>query len=765
MRQFLSFLLLLAMSGAAQAHFIWIEPIQNDNGTTTIQVYFGEDASPDDPAYLSRVQGMKLHRVAGKDAPTALELRATMDDLSATLDDVDGRTLFIGQHDLGVLDRGDSKFRLQYYAKTGPAVTSPAWQRTETKDDLRLDVVPAYEDGRVTVTVRFDGEPVTDAEVKASGPGMDDFEGQTDEHGHATFKMAEAGLYSIRARHIEAVPGELDGKSYPETRHYSTVAVSIPEPLTPIAFEELAKIETPVTSFGAAVSGDSLYVYGGHSGGAHSYSNKEQGHQVLRLNLESRQWESLAEGLGLQGLALVAHGGKLYRIGGFTAKNADGEDHDLWSQDSVAQFDPQTKAWTELPPLPEPRSSFDAAVLGDSIYVIGGWSMQGEGNTVWHKTAWKLDLSKSSLEWQALPELPVTRRANAVAAHNGKLYSIGGMQEEGGPTRRVDVYDPQANTWTQGPEILGDDGMTGFGASAFATGGKLYVSTIKGTLQRLSDDGQSWDMVGKTPTPRFFHRMLPLDESHLLVVGGASMEIGKFDTVESLNVSNAAGESAAASASPTSSLARETMLAAHNARAVWNDFPGFTAELTISENGVQQTCTIQVSGDCRYELSLSEAERPAWLKSKLDSVISHRRPRKFDEVGYEIIPEPERTDGSLLVKKLDGSGVFRIQGSTITEVIRKSDKQWLEITNLTTETVGGRRYLPSVSSVTYRDPASGDVQSVRSNTFDWTRIGDFDLPLNALTVETGGGGERTVREVIFSNHQLTPSAARVSQSQ
>src|SRR5690606_23258460 len=191
---------------------------------------------------------------------------------------------------------------------------------------------------------------------------------------------------------------------------------------------------------------------------------------------------------------------------------------------------------TELPPLPEPRSSFDAAVLGDAIYVVGGWSMQGTQENQWHETAWKLDLSGSTPQWQPLPSPPFQRRALALASHDDKLYAIGGMGAEGGPSRQVDVFDPESGKWSSGPELPGEDRMAGFGASAFATGGRLYVSTIDGVLQRLSQDGPQWEIVGKTPTARFFHRMLPLDDSHLLVVGGANMGIGKFDEVEVLSV-------------------------------------------------------------------------------------------------------------------------------------------------------------------------------------------------------------------------------------
>lgn len=536
MRTLFTIAALLATTATAQAHFIWLVPTTNNEGQTTVQVYFGEDASPDDPDYLARIRDAELQQIMLDHDPTPLELVLSDESLSAAVPGYRGRSLFIASHDLGVFDRGDSKFRLKYYAKSGPAVTSDVWQKIDCSDDLRLDVVPGYEDGRVTVTVSFDAEPVAGAEVTASGPGLDEFITKTNAAGQAVIESAEAGLYSIRARHIEAQAGELDGKSYPETRHYCTVAVVAPANVAAVPFKNIASIPMRVTSFGAAVSQGKVYIYGGHTGEAHSYSREEQSNRLTRLDVATGQWETVAEGPPLQGLALVAHKEKLYRIGGFTAKNAMGEDQDIWSQPDVACFDLKTGEWAEMPPLPEPRSSFDAAVVGDTVYVIGGWSLQGDAEPVWHSTAWQLDLSAATPQWTPMSTPGFQRRALAVAAHDGKLFAIGGMQAEGGPTRRVDLFDPDTGEWSVGPELIGDDGMTGFGASAFATGGRMFVSTIRGTLQRLSEDGASWEVAGRTPTARFFHRMLPLDENRLLVVGGANMEVGKFDEVEVLDV-------------------------------------------------------------------------------------------------------------------------------------------------------------------------------------------------------------------------------------
>jgi hypothetical protein len=54
----------------------------------------------------------------------------------------------------------------------------------------------------------------------------------------------------------------------------------------------------------------------------------------------------------------------------------------------------------------------------------------------------------------------------------------------------------------------------------------------------LTEDGSAWEVISQTPTARFFHRMLPIDDGRLLVVGGANMGEGKFAEVEVLNVSS-----------------------------------------------------------------------------------------------------------------------------------------------------------------------------------------------------------------------------------
>lgn len=526
---------------SAQAHFIWLLTKTADAGRA-IHVYFAEEAAPDDPDLLDRLKGIQVWQVSAGADPKKLDVAKAEDALKGAVGQDGQDSLFIASHDLGVMNRGDVTFHLKYYAKTGPLAGSPSWTKIDTSKLLKLDVVPVSTDAEFRLKVLLDGKPVQDSEVTGEGPGLTGGGEKlmTNAEGIAAFKNGGPGVYSFRAKYVDKTAGELDGKKFPETRHYTTVAIEVGG--TPQASakpkvadaKKLPDIPQTVTSLGGAVLNGDLYIYGGNMAGAHSYANGEQGKTLWKLPLKGGEWTKVIDGPGLQGLALVPHDGKLYRIGGFTAKNEKGADKDLWSQADVAVFDPAKQEWQVFPPLPEPRSSHDAAVLGNTVYVVGGWQLQGQDESAWHHTAWSVDLTSSQPEWKALPNLPTARRALALAAHNGKLYAIGGMLE-GGPTTTVAIYDPKTRQWSDGPSLLGE-GMNGFGASAFATGGQLYVSTHHGDLQRLKADGSEWESIAKLPTERFFHRMLPIDEDHLVIVGGASMKSGKFKEVEVIHV-------------------------------------------------------------------------------------------------------------------------------------------------------------------------------------------------------------------------------------
>jgi len=286
----------------------------------------------------------------------------------------------------------------------------------------------------------------------------------------------------------------------------------------------------PIASFGAAVADQWLYVYGGHAGKTHQHSIQNVSGAFFRLNLlDQKTWELLPGGPPVQSVSLVAHGGKIYRIGGMTARNAPGEPEDLYSLPDVARYDPVTRKWETLSALPEPRSSHDAALLEDKLYVAGGWQLKGK-EQLWHSKAYVMDLNAPVLGWEAIAVPPFHRRALALAATKGKLYAIGGMSKDG-VSQQVDIYDPQTNRWSRGPDLPGN----GFGPAAATAQGDLYVSGMEGTLYRLNPPDKRWEPVQTLSFPRFFHRLVVLGDTQLAALGGAAPG-GHLRNIEVLDV-------------------------------------------------------------------------------------------------------------------------------------------------------------------------------------------------------------------------------------
>jgi N-acetylneuraminic acid mutarotase len=292
------------------------------------------------------------------------------------------------------------------------------------------------------------------------------------------------------------------------------------EAATPLAAPRTTStMPRAVSSFGAAELDGWLYVTGGHSGRTHEYSRASQWDGFVRLRAEDLAVrEDLPGGEHLQGTALVAAGGRIVRIGGMRAGESGDEDGHA-SVDGVAAFDPATRSWSQLPSLPSPRSSHDAAAIGAHVYVFGGWNLAGHHDeAAWAEQGLALDLEHPESGWHPLPQ-PFVQRGVAVAAGAGEVFVVGGMDREGEFSSAVDVFDPGSNAWRKAPDFPGQ----GFGVAATVAGDRLYAAGREGDVWCLALDAPAstarWEACGELFVPRIFHRILPAGDG-LAVLGG-----------------------------------------------------------------------------------------------------------------------------------------------------------------------------------------------------------------------------------------------------
>lgn len=318
-------------------------------------------------------------------------------------------SLIDGFCDLGVMRRQDTAFRLLYTARVQWGAV--AGDDAESKEYLRLRLVTQPGEKHVVIA-SFQGRPVEGAIIKGISEKGDPVEAKSDKNGQVELSGVAEGRVGLLGKWVEKAAGAVDGKAYDETRYYATLTVA--PAAAPTAKEAspqkpFAMMPEPVNSFGGAVLGDWLYVYSGHIGKMHHYHVDTSSKHFRRLNLKDRSiWEELPPGPPLQGVALVAHDGKLYRVGGMSARNQPGKPNDLVSVADFSRFDPSTRTWTNLPSLPSPRSTHDAVVLDNRLYVVGGWFMQGgdSSNTEFCDDALVFDLSQPDAQWETLPRQP-----------------------------------------------------------------------------------------------------------------------------------------------------------------------------------------------------------------------------------------------------------------------------------------------------------------------------------------------------------------------
>ncbi len=554
----------MAATVPAQAHFLWIAPDASPR-ESQVHVYFSEGPQADDPSLLSRLKGLslreistdgklhELHPVVGKESLVAIPV-ASAPAQSFSLN-----------HTYGLFGRDGEPSLLVYYARMYPASAKNLWNAPAVNQQLPLELVPSVADGKLTVRALWQGKPLASAEMKADLAG-EKAEGTTNANGVFSVSTKVPGLYSFRAKHVENTPGEHGGKKYGSAKHYSTLVVTYaadrgnevtarkvatgPMKRSKMA-TAAAKTKAPrhkenalpdlpfgITSFGAALVDQQVYVCAGQRGAAHEYNLEGQSDQFLRLNLRSpKQWETIGTVPRGAGLAMVSHAGKIYRIGGFEARNKEGEKSDLHSVADFTCFDPTTGHWEQLAPMPKGRSSHDAVVVGNRLIVAGGWELRGNEPTIWHDTVLSADVSAAKPTWTELPKAPIHRRAFALGECRDKVYILGGMGEDG-PTTTTHVLDLASGKWSAGPKLPGE-GLEGFGGSALTIDGQLYATTYSGKLSRLSDDAKTWQDAGKLSRPRFFHRLLSADSRSLLAIGEASMEDGKDVSVEIVPLTSA----------------------------------------------------------------------------------------------------------------------------------------------------------------------------------------------------------------------------------
>jgi hypothetical protein len=194
---------------------------------------------------------------------------------------------------------------------------------------------------------------------------------------------------------------------------------------------------------------------------------------------------------------------------------------------------------------------------------------------------------------------------------------------------------------------------------------------------------------------------------------------------------------------------------ARAARANWDDFPGFTADVEVNVEGKKSTGKVEVSSKGKVSLDMKGPDKE-WARRMISSIVGHRlddgttlsTPCGFAD---DVTDHPMGRAIRVLNDEYHSS--YRIRDRQVIEVNRRMADSRFTITVLENRQNAEKKYLPASYVVNTWNLKTGALQGSATHHNTWQRVGKFDLPHNCIIVNASANQlvNRTLR---FSNHKL-----------
>jgi hypothetical protein len=133
---------------------------------------------------------------------------------------------------------------------------------------------------------------------------------------------------------------------------------------------------------------------------------------MLVLDLKRLRWSTAPGPVPREHLAAAATAGLLYAIAGRKA----GIDTNLAVFEA---YDPRTRRWRTLPPVPAARGGTGAAAVAGRVVSVGGEAPRGTIRSAYAYLT-------STGGWERLPDLPTPRHGLGVVALGGRVWVVAG---------------------------------------------------------------------------------------------------------------------------------------------------------------------------------------------------------------------------------------------------------------------------------------------------------------------------------------------------
>ena len=250
-------------------------------------------------------------------------------------------------------------------------------------------------------------------------------------------------------------------------------------------------------------------------------------------------WTSLAPmSTGRAGFAIGSVNGKIYTVGGGPVDNCA-------TVSTVEMYDPALDRWTTgLAPLPPPmRWRPSGVTLNGLLYVVGGQST--ENGCPDDPLAVMQAYEPATDSWLDQPPMPTARVQVGVGVDRAHhlLYAVGGATSNYTAIDRVEVFDPTGNdgegSWATKQQLIiprAAPGIASVGGKVYAVGGQDQNKVAIDSVEEFDPDANggfgSWTLKKSTmPHPRI-NAGFAILRGKVYVIGGQARGDGIISTVD-----------------------------------------------------------------------------------------------------------------------------------------------------------------------------------------------------------------------------------------
>ena len=230
-----------------------------------------------------------------------------------------------------------------------------------------------------------------------------------------------------------------------------------------------------------------------------------------------------------QSIQAVVIGDNVYVGGGYSTTGS--------KEATMMVYSLHIESWRTLPPYEIWR--FGMAAVNKQLVLVGGCNNTSNGMATNVLGVWD---EESQIWTHPLPEMPTSRYSPSAISYHNWLIVAGGKDKRGSRSKKVELLDTLSGQWYEGsplPNVCSGmssaiNGNMWYLSRGYSSWGATNKHVFSVCLDELISQAVSWSAhaTASLSIPSLWHTLidLPLTRSALLVLNGALLAVGGYET-------------------------------------------------------------------------------------------------------------------------------------------------------------------------------------------------------------------------------------------